>query len=205
VTDSNDWRVTISLIDQAHVERAQRSFSEHEVEEDVRRKLGRDIALGAGDSQIFLYAGTELAAREAEQTARDVLSQNGIQAEFALHRWHPIEEEWESPDVAVPQTEAERQAEHQRLEDAETAESLATGTAQWEARVEFPSHRQAVALASKLQSEGRPVVRRWKFLVVGANNEDDARELAEQIRREAPPDATVRAERSGMRLPFIPF
>ncbi len=205
MADSNDWRVTISLTDQAQAERAQRSFSTHDVEEDVRRRLGRNIAVGAGDTQIFLYAGTEVAAREAEQVARDVLGQHGIQAELALHRWHPIEEGWESPDVAVPQTEAERQAEHQRLEDAETAESLAAGTAQWEARVEFPSHREAVALASKLQREGRPVVRRWRFLVVGASNEDDARELAEQISQEAPPDATVRVERSGVGLPFIPF
>ncbi len=205
MADSNDWRVTISLTDPAHLERARRSFSAHEVEEDVRRQLGRSVAIGAGDSQIFLYAGTENAARDAERVARDVLASQGIEAEFTLHRWHPIEEEWEDPDVALPRTEAERQAEHQRLEDAETAESLAIGSAQWEARVEFPSHHEAVALADKLRSEGRTVIRRWKFLVVGANNEDDARELAEQIRREAPPDATVSAEAAGARLPFIPF
>ena len=205
MADSNDWRVTISLTDPAHLERARRSFSAHEVEEDVRRQRGRSAAIGAGDSQIFLYAGTENAARDAERVARDVLASQGIEAEFTLHRWHPIEEEWEDPDVALPRTEAERQAEHQRLEDAETAESLAIGSAQWEARVEFPSHHEAVALADKLRSEGRTVIRRWKFLVVGANNEDDARELAEQIRREAPPDATVSAEAAGARLPFIPF
>ena len=204
MADSNDWRVTISLTDPAHLERARQSFSAHEVEEDVRRRLGRSVAIGAGDSQIFLYAGTENAARDAERVARGVLAQQGIEAEFALHRWHPIEEGWESPDVAMPQTEAERQAEHQRLEDAETAESLATWSAQLEARVEFPSHHEAVELASKLRGEGRTVVRRWRFLVVGANNEDDARELAAQIRREAPPDATVRAEHSGVSLPFIP-
>ena len=205
MADNNDWRVTISLTDPAHLEQVRRSFSEHEVEEDVRRQLGRSGAVGAGDSQIFLYAGTENAARDAERVARGVLAQQGIEAEFALHRWHPIEEGWESPDVAMPQTEAERQAEHQRLEDAETAESLATWSAQLEARVEFPSHHEAVELASKLRGEGRTVVRRWRFLVVGANNEDDARELAAQIRREAPPDATVRAEHSGVSLPFIPF
>lgn len=203
--DSDDWRVTISLADAAHVEPARRFFSGHAVEEDVRRRLGRHVAVGSGDSQVFLYAGTEIAAREAERVARDVLAQRGIPAEFALHHWHPVEEEWERPDLAMPRTEAERQAEHQRLEYAETAESLATGIAQWEARAEFPSHQEAVALASKLRSEGRAVVRRWRFLVVFANNEDEAQELARQIRLEAPADATVRAEPSGVRLPFIPF
>ena len=205
MTDSNDWRVTISLTNPAHVDRAKRSFSEHEVEEDVRRRLGRSIAVSAGDSQIFLYAGTEVAAREAERVAREVLAQQGIEADFALHRWHPIEEEWEDPEVALPRTEAELQAEHQRIDEAETAESVASGVSQWEARVQFPSHREAVALANKLRGEGRAVVRRWRFLVVGATNEDDARELAEQIRREAPPDATVTAEHSGMLLPFKPL
>ena len=203
--DSDDWRVTISLADPACADRARRSFSEHEVEDDVRRRLGRHVAVGAGDSQIYLYAGTQIAAREAERLAREVLAQRGIPADVTVHHWHPVEEEWENPDVAMPRTEAQRQAEHQRLEDAETAESLATGIAQWEARAEFPSHQEAVALATKLRSEGQAVVRRWRFLVVFANNEDDARELAEQISREAPPDATVRAEQSGLRLPFIPF
>ena len=205
MTDSTDWRVTISLADPDHAERARRSFSEREVEDDVHLRLGRNIAVGAGDAQIFLYAGTENAAREAEQVAREVLAEDGVKAEFTLDRWHPIEEQWESPDVAMPHTEAERQAEHQRLEDAETAESLATGAAQWQARASLSSHHEAVALAHTLESEGHMVVRRWKFLVVGANNEDDALELAEHIRSEAPPGATVRAEPAGVRLPFIAF
>jgi hypothetical protein len=205
VTDSTDWRVTISLTGQAHVEQARQSISEQEVEQDVRQRLGRNVVVGAGDSQIFLYAGTELAATEAERAARELLGQLGIEAEFALHRWHPIEEEWQSPDVAMPQTEAERQAEHQRLEDAETADSVAARAAMWQARVELESHREAVALAHKLQGEGYPVVRRWKFLVAGANNEDDAQALAEHIRQEAPPGAVVCAEPAGVRLPFIAF
>ena len=204
MTDGDDWRVTVSLVGQAQVEQAQRALSEHEVEEDVRRQLGRTIAVGAGDSQIFLYAGTEIAAMEAERVARDVLAQHGIQAEFALHRWHPIEEQWESPDVAMPQTGAERQAEPQRLEDTETAESIAAGYGRWQARVEFPSHREAVALARKLEGEGRAVVRRWKFVIVGTDNEDDARKLAGQIMREAPPDAVIRIEEPGVGRPFIP-
>ena len=166
--------------------------------------MGRGVGLGAGEAQIFLYAGTEAAARDAERTARDVLAGHGMAAESALHRWHPIEERWETPDVPMPQTEAERQAEHQRLEDTEATESQATGIAQWQVRVELGSHHQAVALARTLEHEGRAVVRRWKFLVVGASNEDQARELAGQIRREAPPDATVIAEQAGVGWPFIP-
>lgn len=205
MADNDDWRVTITLTSPAHAIRAHRSISKHEVEADVRRRLAGAVAVGSGGRQVFLYAGTELAAREAERVAREVLGEDGADAEFALHRWHPIEEEWEEAGVAVPRTEAQRQAEHQRLEDAETAASVASGIAQWEARVEFPSHREAVALADKLRREGWPVIRRWKFLVVRANDEDDAHAAAKQIRREAPPDSTISVERAGLPMPFTPF
>jgi hypothetical protein len=204
VADSDDdWRVTFS-VSQPQTDQEQQSSSLRQVEEDIRGRVGRDIGVGAGEAQIFLYAGTEAAAGEAEQVARDVLAQHGIAAESAVHRWHPIEEQWESPDVPMPQTAAERQAEHQRLVDAETAESLAAGKAQWEVRVELGSHRQAVALARTLEGEGRAIVRRWRFVLVGAANEDEARELAGQIRQEVPADAAVKVELATVGWPFPP-
>ena len=200
MVDSDDWRVTLSVSGQP----AAGPDSLRRVEGDIRREVGHGVAVGAGDAQIFLYAGTQAAAGEAERIARDVLARHGIAAESAVHRWHPIEERWEGPDVPMPQTEAERQAEHQRLEDDETAESAATRIAQWQVRVELHSHHQAIALARTLEGEGRAVVRRWKFLVVGARDGDGARELAGQIRQQAPPDATVIAEETGVGWPFIP-
>ena len=105
----------------------------------------------------------------------------------------------------MPQTDEQRQAEHQRLEAEQTRESLATGHAQWEVRVELPSHRDAVALADRLQDEGRSVIRRWKFLVLGANDEDDARDLARVIGQEAPAAVSVQVEEAGPLLPFAQY
>jgi hypothetical protein len=204
VAGSDDWRVTITVSGETGAGQAQQSFSLRQAEEDIRGQVGRGIAVGAGDGQVFLYAGTETAARDAERVARDVLAGHGIAAGSAVHRWHPIEEQWEDPLVPMPETEAEREAEHQRLVGAETAESDAAGIAQWDVRVELGSHRQAVALARKLESEGRAVVRRWKFLLVGASNEDEARELAGQIRQEAPPGTAVMVEQAGVGWPFMP-
>ena len=198
MADSDDWRVTIS------VSPAQQSTSLRQLEDDIRRQVGRGIAVGAGDAQIFLYADTETAAGDAERIARDVLAGHGMMAETAVHRWHPIEERWETPDVPMPQTKAERETEHQRLVADEAAESRASGVPRWEVRAELGSHRQAVALARQLEGEGRTVVRRWKFLIVGASDEDEARELAGHIRQEAPPDATVMVEQAGMVWPFPP-
>jgi hypothetical protein len=210
VADNDDWRVTITIGDPAHLQQAHHAFSIRTVEADVRARLGGHVALGANEAQIFLYAGSAIAAREAERLARQVLADDDIPANFALHRWHPIEEEWEAPDMALPGTGEEEQAEHQHLMDSETMASLTSGIAQWEAKAEFPSHREAAALAAKLSSEGLPVARRWRFLVVFANNEDDARAAADRIRAEAPPDATISVEPApgqaqGAALPFADF
>jgi hypothetical protein len=200
--DHDDWRVTISFPDRLQADRAKILFPRHKVAEDARRRLGGSIAVGAGGSQVFLYAGTQASAREAETVAREMLARHHFTAQFAIHRWHPAEQEWEDPDVALPRTGAERQAEHQRLMAEETAESRAIGKAQWQVRAELPTHQEAIALAARLRADGRPVIRRWKFLVIPADNEDEARELAGQISREAPADASVHAGHAPVLVPF---
>ncbi len=198
----DDWRVTVTLHDEAHAERVLGSMSEHEVEQDVRRQLGHRVAVSAEGPVIYLYAGTEDAAREADRVVRQLTAQHGVSADFALDRWHPIEEEWENADVAMPQTAEQRAAEHERLEEDETRESIATGQAQFEVRIELPSHHAAVKLAERLQSEGRPVIRRWTLLILGANDEDDANALAQAIKQEAPEGAKVSVQEMGPLLPF---
>jgi hypothetical protein len=201
---ADDWRVTVTLHEPAHAGQALHSLREHEVEEDLRRRLAHRVAVSADGPRVFLYAGTENAAQEAEGVVREVLAAHDLEAAFALDRWHPIEEEWESADAAMPRTAEERQAEHQRLEEDETRESETSGHAQWEVRVELASHHEAVQLADRLQAEGRPAVRRWKYLVLGANDSDDAEALAQVIRQEAP-KATVGVEELGPLLPFTQF
>jgi hypothetical protein len=201
----DDWRVTVTLHDEAHVGRALKSLREHEVEDEVRRRLGHRVAVSADGPRVFLYAATEDAAREADQVVRQVMAQRDLAADFTLDRWHPVEEEWQDATVPLPQTDEQRQAEHDRLEAEQTRESLSTGHAQWEVRVELPSHHDAVALAERLQAEGRPVIRRWKFLILGANDEDDARGLARMITQEAPPAASVQVEEAGPLLPFAQY
>jgi hypothetical protein len=199
---NDDWRVTITLHDQAHVGRAAQSLREHQVEQEVSRQLGARLAMSEDGARIYLYAGTENAAGEADRVVREVLAQRDLAADFALDRWHPEEEEWEDAKIVLPQTDAQRQAEHQRLEQEETRESVASGYAEWEVRAELSSHHEAVELADRLRAQGRVVIRRWKFLVVGTNNEDEAKALAQAIEAEAPPGATVRAEMAGALVPF---
>jgi hypothetical protein len=71
--------------------------------------------------------------------------------------------------------------ERRRHEADETRESLESGIAQWEVRVELPSSHEAEALAEHLEGEGYSVVRRSAYLLVGANDEDDATALSQRL------------------------
>jgi len=194
---ADDWRVTVDLGQEATAERLLAALHAHEVDERARGRLGDRIAISGSEDHVFLYADTESAAREAEQVVGQVLSANEMQGTFRLDRWHHAEERWEDASVPLPRTAEEEEVEHERLEQEETAESQATGLATWEVRIELASHHDARALAERLEHEGYGVVRRWNYLLVGADNEDDARRRAQQLKDELPDGATIHVEPGG--------
>jgi hypothetical protein len=203
VTDDNDWRVTAQLRDAAAADQARARLSTHKVEREAHQRLGGKVVIGTdGRGMLYVYTHSRDAAVTARDTVTGLLASHGVHADFAIERWHPVEEEWQPADVSLPQTPAEVAAEQQRLDADETSESLASGHAMFEVRVQLPSHRDALALATRLRGEGYSVVRRWRFLVAGANNADQAAEFAAKIKQEAPAGAVVSTEEVGPLLPF---
>jgi hypothetical protein len=190
----DDWRLTATARSDGIGHLLQR-LREHQVEEDARKRLGGTVAVSADGDNVYAYAGSRTAIHEAERIITELLRERGIETKTAIDRWHELEQRWEDEDVPLPRAEDERRAEHERLEAEESAESLETGRALWEVRLELPSHAETRALAQQLEKEGLPVTTLWTYLLVGAENEDAARALAEQLRNEAP-GATVFAEPS---------
>ena len=199
--------MTVSLPAEEHSGRLVASLAEAEVEQDARAALGERVVVGGGDDPgvVFLYTGTREAAREAERVVRGIVTEHGVEAGYAIHRWHLEEERWEPDDVTLPTTEAQHDAEHERLEEDEIQESEQLGEALWEVRIEFDSHRDAVEMADRIESESDEllagytisVVRHWRYLLIGADNEDQAHEIAEQIRGQLPAGAELKVEPSG--------
>ncbi len=205
-TDANDWRVTVRMHDEDQASRAVRHLSAQTVEAEVQRKLGGRVVVGTdGGHELFLYARSQGSARTARDSVAGLLASHGLQADYGLDRWHPIAEDWEPADVALPQSPAEVEAERHRLDAEETSESFASGVALFEVRVQLAAHRDAVALANRLRAAGYMVVRRWRFLVVGADNADQADEFAAAIRQQAPAGAVVTTEEVGPARPYTPF
>jgi hypothetical protein len=205
-TDANDWRLTVRLSDDEQAGHAVAHLSSHQVETEVQRRLGGRVVVGAdGGDGLFLYARSRDAATTARESVEPMLASHGLQAEYSLDRWHPVAEDWEPADIALPVTAAEVESERQRLDAEETSESLASGVALFEVRVQLPTHRDAVALADQLRADGYEVVRRWRFLVVGADNADQADEFAAAIRAQAPAGAVVSTEEVGSARPYTAF
>ena len=178
---ADDWRVTIDFDDEGDGTQLAEWLAAVDLEGEERTSLGDRVIVSRDGPRVYLYADSAAPAREVLRTVSARIEQEGHAAVTTLERWHPVEQVWKDDSVPMPDTPEELAAEHDRFQEREAAESAETGAAQWEVRIELGTHEETVALAERLESEGIPVVRRHTFLLAGAANEDDARELADVL------------------------
>jgi hypothetical protein len=195
---ADDFRVTVDFEDEGSILHFGRFLRERELEKELSEQLGDGVIVTRDGRKVFLYASTPGQADAARRAAQEVVQHEGLDARVSeVERWHPVEERWEDASVPLPQTSEEIAAERERQNVQEAEESREQGYAEWEVRLDLPTHRDAVELAERLEAEGiSPIVRRWKYLLIGAETDDDARALAERLRAEAPEGASVKAEPS---------
>ena len=203
---AEDWRVTVSLREQEQTGQLLTLLNEQVVEDDVRRRLGERVSVSGAEAHVFLYADTEVAAREAERVVEQLLPAHGMSGSFKVDRWHHDEERWEDASVPIPVSPEGLRAEHERLEQDETAEAQESGLAEWEVRIELATHHDAQLLAQRLEDEGfQQLVRRWKYLLIGTTDRDDADTLTKRLQGELPEGATVYVEPgSGLAWELMP-
>jgi hypothetical protein len=194
---ADDWRLTVDFDDEGDGTQLVERLSARRFESDERDRLGGRVVVSRDGPRVFFYADSEECAREAERVATERLAEEGLEARVAFERWHPVEQAWRDAGVPLPRTEEEIEAEHDRQQEREAAESEASGVAEWEVRVSLPSHEATDELADLLEGEGFPIVKRATFLLVGAANRDEADALAERLRAEAPAGAQVEVEPGG--------
>lgn len=171
----------------------------------VRREavdaLGDRVAISRDDDRLWLYAATAEDVRAAAEAIEPLAERHGLRVvdRTPLERWHPEEERWEEASVPLPTTEAEHeieQARHRRHERHHT--ERAGGVPEWEVLVTLPDEGAAQRWVGQLESAGiEHLVRRGRHVMAGAPSEDDARELAELLRREAPDDASLEVQGNG--------
>lgn len=156
------------------------------------------VIVSQDDREVFLYTDTEEQARQALALVQGLAGRElGRRIEaFSLRRWHPTAEEWEDLDVPLPATPEEEAVERAALVKRERAETAALGVPEYEVRVQCDSHRQCVELADRVSAEGLSPLRRWRFLLIGAADEESAQALADRLLAEVPAGTTVTVEAS---------
>src|SRR5918996_2796413 len=128
---SEEWRVEVDLDDPDHGYTFGERLRSLDLDAEAANRLGRKVIVTRDGSRMFLYAGTEEQAREAERVARELVAQEDLSARISLTRWHPVEEAWKDASVPLPRTEREREAEYERREEAEQREAEAEGEYDW--------------------------------------------------------------------------
>jgi hypothetical protein len=191
---SDDWRLRVKLEHRGAAPKLAELLAGGEAEHELDDGFQDRVAVSHDGDEVFAYAGTREQAQRASELIARLAGDHGWRAEQELRRWHPVAEEWEDPDAPLPADSEDLAEEHAELIESEREASAAHGHPEWEVRVECPSHRECAALADKLESEGIRTVRRWRYLLVGAVDEDGAAALAKRLEQEAPQGSAVTVE-----------
>jgi hypothetical protein len=176
---SDNWRIRIELPEETNpgtlLDRLGLDLGSDEARRLAKELEGHRLAVSRDDDVIFVSSDLQAAAERARQIVEAELADEGITAEIQVERWLPDEERWsgEPPQETWEEEEVRR------------------GYAPWEVRVELDSHAEAEELADTLEQEGYDVVRRWRYLIVGAATEDEARALARRVHGEVEPGGEV--------------
>ena len=150
---------------------------------------GRRLAVSEDENELFVYASSPSEADQARTIVQTVVVEEGLDARVGpVEHWLHDEERWDDePPEPTPEEEL-----------------LEEGVAPWEVRVELGSHHVATELADRLEAEGYGVVRRWKYLIVGATNREEAEALAQRLHGEVEPSSAYVWENVPQN-PFVVF
>jgi hypothetical protein len=191
---SDDWRLRIHLSESGRGRLMAENLAAAELEHELAEALADRAAVSHDEDDVFVYAATRQDAERAAELARSVASQRGWDVASEVTRWHPEAEEWEPPDTPLPSTPEEHAGEHAERIEHEQEESQEQGYAEFEVRIQCGSRSEAVDLQERLRSQGIPSLRRWRYLLVGASDEDAAQALAQRLSSEVPADARITVE-----------
>lgn len=188
---AEDFRVEVELDDEAHGYPLRERLRALNLDDEARERLGRNVVVTRDGSRMFAYTPTEAQAREAERVISGLVAEEGLSADFAVTRWHPVAEEWRDASLPLPDSTEEEELEYEEREAAERREAAEEGEFDWHVVAELGSRESARDLHRKLSDEGLRVTRRWRYVTVGAVTEERAEELAERLRTELGDSAEV--------------
>lgn len=192
----DEFRLHVSLPDEQAAIRLLSALEAIEASEELIQELGR-AAVSRDEGDVFIYTDSLARVRRAQREVDEAMARDGIAGPVQVQRWHPVEEHWERLDAPLPADREDLEHERAVRDSEEDRESRHYGAPEWEVRISLPTREAAHELADRLEAEGIAVARRSHHLLIGADDEDQARELAQRLRDEAPEGAHLEVEGSG--------
>lgn len=176
---ADDWRIRVELEGEDLADRLLERFGRglsgeaRELAEELER--ARLVVSGRGNT-LFVYAESAVQAEQARPVVEAELREHGVEGQVGpVEHWLAEEDRWDTeppgPDIEEELTER--------------------GLAPWEVRVECDSHDEAEQVADRLESDGYDVLRRWRYVIVGAGSREEAEELAARLHGEAEPSSEL--------------
>jgi hypothetical protein len=185
----DDFRIRIDLPQEHHAGLLARFGLGSEAHELAEELEGRRLVVSRDGNELFVYSSSPQEAAQAREIVQSVLREEGLEAHVGpVEHWLHGEERW---DDEPPQPTPEE-------------ELLAEGIAPWEVRVECGSRREAAELAQRLEAEGYGVLRRFRYLIVGAETREEAEALAQRLHGEVEPSSAYVWENVPQN-PFVVF
>jgi hypothetical protein len=202
-----DWRVEVDLEDEGLdiVER----LRSHDLDDEARERLGSWVYVSRNGPSLFLYAGSEDQAREAEAVLRQLVDAQGLTADFrGITRWHPVEQEWKDASIPLPRTDEEVRAEVEWREAAERREAAEQDSYDWVVKINAPDGDDAKRIEKSIEAAGHPVDRIWRWLTVHVLTEQIGGELVSSLEPELPEGSEIWLEVNvddpdSRELPFV--
>ena len=206
---NEDWRVEITLDDEQGGYDLGERLRSHDLDDEARERLGKQVYVSRNGPQLFLYARSEEQAREAENVVRELVTAEGLRADFrGVTRWHPVEQDWKDASLPLPRSDDEIRAERERREAAERREAEEQGSYDWVVKINAPDGDDAKRIAERLEADGHPVDRIWRWVTVQVLTEEIGNELVSSLESELPDGSEIWLETNvddpdARDLPFV--
>jgi hypothetical protein len=191
---TEDWRLRIELREEGHARALVDRLEALEIDHDLSTAFHDRVMVSHHGAEVLAFAGNRAQAEAARKVIEALAERHGWHLESDLMRWDDAAAKFvDARERLDSRTESNT---HEEIVREERASSLTHGYPEWEVKVVCPTHHDVIELAHRLTAEGIPVAHRWRYLVLGALDEDSGQQLAARVQREAPAGTVTSVEAS---------
>lgn len=191
---NDEWRIRATIETDRRADEIAARLRGGELDHGLETAAGERVVVTVDHHEVFLYAASRAQAQAAADAIAALTKDDGEPAKIELRHWHQNAEQWEDPDHPLPPGPDGLTDGQRALLAAERAESKQQGYADFEVRIELPTHIDTLEYAETLRRQRIPYIRRWRYLLIGANDELAAQDLAERIAESVPRGSRVTIE-----------